>query len=154
MATSLGVSDDTLKVIKRFLYHDYLGKVLDAYAAFSTAGMLLVVNGKVERLFPVISLFVADHPEAQLLCLCYEGCNAQKPCRLCHTLRANLHQWDMWGAPRNALDTKTKVTGLLKDLEKRREHNTGKTVKQVRDKAKEDSVHLQVVSGTGQVLEA
>lgn len=131
--------------LRRALYHEYLEHIITALSEAFRDGLLLLVNGRIRRFFLAISLFVADHPEGQLICLCYDSAKATMPCRICSTLRQHLHSWDQWGPMRVMHQSVEWVTDLVNKRRTRIETNTGPTLGEVAEQAKERSIHLQKV---------
>ena len=142
------LAEDVERRVRRALYHAYLEHIISAFEQHSPDGMLLLVNGKIRRFFPVISLFVTDHPEGQLICCCYDGSKATMPCRICSTLRQNLHEWDLWGPMRVMRESQAWVTDLMQKRKTRIDTNTGPDLGRIAEQAKGRSLHLQKVRTT------
>lgn len=163
-AASLGVSDTVLRVMKRRLYHRYLEVMMTELTDMAKkSDLLLYLNGDVRRVWPVVSYFANDHPEGQLICLVYDSAKANRPCRFCLTLQANLHVWDLHGDPRIMSETKKRVEDLCKEVDDRveqrwrrggasdrggdvDEHISARTIADIENDSSDLSVHLDPVS--------
>lgn len=158
LVSRMGASDQTVKMVKRRLYHAFIQEVLGSFERHVSDGMLLLINGAIRLFIPAFSVGIADHPEGQLLCTSYEAGNCQRPCRVCRTHRSLLHEWDLWEGPRLLEETRALVTNLLDEGNLRNTGHRGpwetrdgipkpppRTKKEIKADATAESVHLQEV---------